>query len=187
MTRRVHRFGFTLIELVVVVSLMCVTVGMVVFRLDGVSDRGRLRSTATQMAVLLRLAQTQARTSGVPRLMRYHPSSDRVSIHVPAEREGVWDWNEGLEFLTATGAGIERVLIEGHHLDGEEDRPAIRIGADGRYPNHVVILSTPALQAIVVARGAEDIRCEFLASPLEGISYELLVLELEQSGERPTG
>lgn len=66
--------AFTLLELLVVMTLMSVIVGMAVFRLDGVSYHTRLQSFAAQLNAVLGRVRTQARTSGA------RPSPGRPGI-----------------------------------------------------------------------------------------------------------
>ena len=181
---RLRRASFTLLELLVVVTLMSVAVGMVVFRLDGVSDTTRLRSSATQIGSLLRLTQIQARTSGSPRLFEYVTDRDRVVVRAPQTQEDGWRWDEGLEYSIGTGVRIRRVLVEGNReMNRDSDAHRIRIGADGRCRAHAVVLAIHERWAVVVLAGLTEPRCVLLTRAPQAGSFELLVVELEHTSD----
>lgn len=173
--------AFTLLELLIVVTLMMAAVGMTVFRLDGLSDTSRLRSAAMQMASLLRLTQTQARTSGSPRLVEYAIDSDRVLVRAPQMQDDVWEWDAGVEYLTVTGVHVQRVLVEGAGEETEPDKKfSIRVRPDGRYRAHAIVLMLHDRWAVAVARDLAEPRCLLLDSEPHATTFELLMLELER-------
>ncbi len=186
MYKRLAHRGFTLIELMVVTALMSIAVGMAVFRLDGLGDSGRLRSTASQLASIVRQAQMQACTSGSPRLIEYSVDGARITLHSPKQSESSWRWDSGLEYTVLGGAGIDRILVEGS--DGEvssrggteDDVLNIRIGPDGRYIAHAVVLTVHTRWAVVVLRPVERPWHMLLESKPSATSFDLLMLDLEQ-------
>ena len=174
--------GFTLIELLAVVTLMSVAVGMLVFRMDGLTDRGSLQSAATQLSSLVRLAQTQARTDGSPRLIEYLVDSDRAVIRAPKEENGGWHWSHDTEYLTNTGTRIEDVVVEGTIPTAMDDNDyVIRIRADGRFRAHAVILRRHELYAVTILQATEKPRLAIVQKRPQTASFELLMLELESA------
>lgn len=186
MQRRLTHRGFTLIELMVVTALMSIAVSMAVFRLDGLSDSGRLRSTASQLASVVRQAQMQACTSGSPRLIEYAVDGARITLHSPKQSEGSWRWDSGLEYTVLGGVRIDRILVEGSDGDvssrggTEEDVLNIRIGPDGRYIAHAVVLTVHDRWAAVVLRHVEQPWHILLESKPSATSFDLLMLDLER-------
>ena len=61
------RQGYSLIELMVVVTLVGVFVGLGALNMHGVSDAAQLQAAADQVATAYRLAQAEAARSGTPR------------------------------------------------------------------------------------------------------------------------
>lgn len=176
-----HRQAFTLLELLVVISLMMVAIGMAAFRMDGLTDSSRLRSGATQLISLVRLTQTQARAAGEPRQVEYRLGSDRIVVHSPQENDGTWTWDQGLEYIASTGVQIKGVLIEGNNEYSQDaNKWAIRVGPDGRHRAHAVILEIHGRYAVVVLRRVGAPRCVFPEEAPHATSFELLMLELEQ-------
>lgn len=181
----IRRSCFTLLELLVVTSLMAVAVSAVVVRMDGLTDHGRLRSAAVQIGSLLNLTQVQARTGGMPRLLEYLAETDRVTVRSPRRNDGRWEWSDPIEYRTATGVRIISVLVEGEdpaEIDGTAR--AIRVGADGRCRSYAVILELHGLYAIVVHRGTEEPHYTFVDREPQAESFELLAVELCQIHEQ---
>ncbi len=181
--------GFTLLELMVVVTLMAVAVGLTVFRLDGLTETSRLRSGAAQLDALLRLTTTQARTSGQPRRVEYLRERDRVVVHAPRREGERWRWDEGAEYRIGTGIQVHRVLREGDgDMEAEKGDHTVRIGADGRCPAHAVILKLHDRYAVILLGGpggvresgeAGGARLVLLEARPQATRYEHLLIELE--------
>lgn len=127
------RAAFTLVELLVVVTLMTLAVGLTVFRLDSLSENGRLQSATRQAESILRFSACQARTTGEPRLVVFDRESDRFRLKAPAQEEGRWHWDEGRLFQTNSGAQFTRLMFEGG-ANQQQEESAIRVGGQGRYP-----------------------------------------------------
>ena len=82
--------GFTLLELVMVMMLLCVVAAMAVPALRGFGQGRRLGSCAAQLVSLAQYARTQAITRGVP--YRMHVDPDTATYWLTAERDdGVFD------------------------------------------------------------------------------------------------
>lgn len=172
--------AFTLVELLVVVTLMTIAVGMAALRLDGLTASGRLQSAGAQIGALVRLTQSHAQTSGTPRMVEYLIHQDRVVVRSAIEQHGTWAWDEGREYNTGTKVSIERVLVEGEQdWDGSSSRCAIRVGADGRFRAHVVIISVGERYAVTILRSLQQPSCVLLDRPPQAVTFELLTMELQ--------
>lgn len=90
------RPSFTLIELVVVVTLITIAIGWATVDLQGVSERTRLRAAATQTGAVLRMVAAAASTSSMPRRMRWDTRSCNVAK--PVFKEGEWGWGAEVKF-----------------------------------------------------------------------------------------
>ena len=177
-----ERNGFTLIEVLVVVTLMAIAVGFTTVRLAGVTTMSRLESAVAQMRSIIRLTCNQARITGQPRLIEYAKGSDSLLVKAPALRGDDWAWDDGLTFLTVAGVQIERVLIEGDAPDRETlDAWSVRVGDDGRAPRHAVIVSLHGHYAALVHAGGSETRTVMFDHRPEAATYELLMLDVERT------
>jgi type II secretion system protein H len=179
--------AFTLVELVVVLALMSTALGLVVLRLDGFSDRSRLRSAAGQLAAWVRLAQTEAKVSGAPRLIEYDPDNGRVTLHKPRAQKGVWAWDDGVKYDTGTAVRIDKVVGEGQ-LALQDQRGAydVHVGPDGRFPTHALVLALHDRYAVIVLRSFEEIRVVFASHPPQAREFDILMLELARDENEKT-
>lgn len=101
-----HR-GFTLLELMAVVTLLTVALGVVLLSTAGLTDRARLRAAAAQIGTIYRLALLHARESGMPRLLQFGRRGCTVSK--PEFREEQWQWSSGASMVLAEKVSIRRV------------------------------------------------------------------------------
>ena len=171
---------FTLLELLVVMALMSVAVGLVVFRLDGLTENGRLQSAAYQFASIVRLAENEARLSGTPRLLEYALDQDGVRLRKPREVEGVWEWDPGTEFQTATGVAVKDVIREHSYAEHETERIIpVRIQGDGRWPRHAVVLDLHQRFAVLFLEAGGTPRVIMSASPPSATCFHELRALLE--------
>ena len=90
------RPAFTLLELVVVVTLITMAIGWATVDLQGVSERTRLRAAATQIGAVHRMAVMAASTSSMPRKIRWDSRS--CTIAKPVFKEGQWVWGSDVKF-----------------------------------------------------------------------------------------
>ena len=174
--------AFTLVELMVVITIMSVAVGTVVLRFDGFTDRSRLESTAAQFFSLLQLASTQAQTTGEPRLIEYPLGTSGVRIRKPRLTNETWEWDEGLEFALATGVTVERMVIEGDAPASSGRTAAIRVRSDGRFPRHAVILGLHGTFAVVLVDSRGEPQFHLLDRRPQSGTWDLLLLELTSAG-----
>ncbi|MEK6674128.1 MAG: prepilin-type N-terminal cleavage/methylation domain-containing protein, partial [Planctomycetota bacterium] len=183
--------AFTLVELLVVITLMSLAVGVAVFRMDGFSDSANLRSAANQLASWVRLTQTQARTSGQPRLLEYGPKSCTLRVQRPYEQDGAWSWQEGAEFSVNPAVHLRRVLVENDFDRVRELTPTqLVVGPSGHYPAHAVLVDRHDVVGVLLLAAWEEPR--FLILPrmpssvtLENLRIELESLHVQSSGADP--
>lgn len=95
-SRRRQVPGFTLLELVVVVTLITLAVGWTTLDLHGVSDRAVLQTAATQIGAVQRTVAQAASTTGMPRKIVWDRRS--CTVFRPVLHEGEWRWSPVSEF-----------------------------------------------------------------------------------------
>lgn len=176
---------FTLIELLVVVTLTTVAVGMVTLRLDGLTDAGRLRSTANQIAVVVRLTRADARTSGLPRLIVIGLDQDRIAVRAAQDCDGLWQWGEPVQHGITGGVRIVRVIVSDAGPAKRENTAAARIGPDGRHRPFAVVLFLHGRWAVVLMEPNRVPKYIVLDRAPQADSYETFLLELEGIRESP--
>ncbi len=103
-----YQRSVTLIELMAVVTLLALAVGVTTVQAHGVSERAQLRSAATQIESVYRLALTEAVRSGKPRRLVFQQHS--VAVHKPMLVEGVWTWSRGSRFRLVRKVRIVSVM-----------------------------------------------------------------------------
>jgi len=173
------RSSFTLIELVVVLALMSTAFGLVVFRLDGFTEVGRLRSAGGQLAAWVGLAQSEAVVSGVPRLVRYDLDTARLVIHSPTSRVASWSWDEGAPFDIGGGVHVQRVVREHPPISQtHEASSSVRVDPEGRFPAHAVVLALHERVAVLILRAFAEPRLVLAARPPQAQEFDLLLSEL---------
>lgn len=91
-----QRQAFTLLELVTVVTLITIAIGWATVDLQGVSERTRLRTAATQIGAVHRMAVMAAATSSMPRQVRWDSRS--CTVAKPVFKEGAWGWGSQVKF-----------------------------------------------------------------------------------------
>ena len=158
------RVGFTLVELVVVVALMAVAVGMVVVRLDGLTDRGRLRAACARVAAIDSLARTQALASGQPRCIAYRTDEAHAAVRRPKIEGRRLTWIEGEPLQLGHHASVEAVAIEGVAATAtpSDKDCVVRIRSDGSSASYVVVVTTGGHRwAAVVVDGVTG-RCRYV-------------------------
>lgn len=82
------RNAFSLLEVVLVVTLAAVVVSMTTLGMADISGESKLRAAATDLASLLRLGRSQADMTGRPVAMRFGPS--HCELLQPVARDGQW-------------------------------------------------------------------------------------------------
>ena len=137
------RGAFTLIELVVVIALMAAAVGVAVVRLDGLTQRGRLRAGLRQIAAVHSLARWQAITSGQARSIVYQRGANSCTLQRPGIGSGRWTWVGSVPTVLGHRVTVERIAVEGcpggSPADDELHRVTVR--PDGSCASYVVVVS----------------------------------------------
>ena len=172
--------AFTLVELLVVITLMSLAVSFAVFRLDGFSDSAGLRSAANQLASWVRLTQTQARTTGEPRLLEYGPKSRTLRVQRPLERNGAWTWNEGATFTANSSVSIHSLLVEGDS-DFVQKRAFAQlvVRSSGHFPAHALLLQRHDVVGVLLLTAWEEPSFLILERMPSSVTLENLRTELE--------
>ena len=86
-----RRRAFTLLELMVVITLLAMTVGVTTIGMRAVTDEARLQSAVDRIVATYRLARCEATYSGRPRLLQIDATS--IRIRKPTFREDRWSWS----------------------------------------------------------------------------------------------
>ncbi len=181
------RPAFTLVELVVVLALMSTALGLVVLHLDGFSDGSRLRSAAAQMAAWVRLAQTEAKVSGMPRLIEYDSGNGWVTLRKPRIQKGSWAWDDGVKYDTGTAVRIERVIGETQSAMQDQRGPyEVHVSPDARFPMHALVLALHDHWAVVVLRSFEEPKIVFTSRPPQAREFDILTVELARDENEKT-
>jgi len=96
-----------------VVTLIGLVVGVSTLNMQGLSDEGRLRAGADQLAAAYRLAVVEAERSGRPHVLVL--AARGCGIRRAALRDGEWVWETGASFALPGRVTVTRV--------GERDQP----------------------------------------------------------------
>jgi type II secretion system protein H len=158
MTRRGRQNGFTLLELILVMMIVCITLAMVAPSLRGWSKGSRLRDEADAFVAVTRLARTQAVTSSKPYRLVIDSSAGTYQLMV----------QEGEEFV-ALNSGFGRVfeLPTGYRIELRATQESM----ENFIPFYPTGRTQPAQVRITSDLGETvDIEC---ASPAE--SYEIVL------------
>lgn len=171
------RPAFTLVEIMVVTVLMTLLVSAAALRWDGIGEATRLRSAARQVGAFVRMAQSQAQTSGMPRLLEYLLQEDWMRLKKPHMKDGRPRWHRGAKLRTNTGVAVERVLVEGKSEPDEHAK--IRIAGDGSVRSHAVVLRLGETCAVVLLENSGLETYRFPERCPQSTSLELLLLEMQ--------
>ena len=85
--------AFTLLELLVTVTLMAIVIGIATVGPSHLTDRARLRAAASQISTVYRLSACLASRSGRPQTVLLDHHGCRVKK--PVYRAGRWEWSAG--------------------------------------------------------------------------------------------
>ncbi len=162
--------SFTLIELLVVAGLMTLAVGVAAVRLDGFSQRGRLRAAVRQVGAIHSIAQLEAVSSGQPRSVVYHIGDHHGQLLRPEVVNGRWSWRASGPLDLGHRVTVAGVAAEGEaRVEATSDQPhTLRIGATGTCPSYVVIVAAGGEHAAALINGVSG-QCQprFELSPAE--------------------
>ncbi len=174
------RGAFTLVELLVVLALTAAAATLAVVGLDGVSRTARLRATGNQMISITRLASSEARMSGAPRLVTYLADRSAIAVSKPHRSEEGISWDKGETWDLTSKVRIERIFVEGQNpSEGRKDETSIRVRTNGSMRRHAMILDAADRFAVVRMGGTSSAEVRLLSRKPTSTTYELLAIELE--------
>ncbi len=104
MKRSAANRGFTLTELMAVLTLAAIGISVVTVNTHTLSDAARFRSVASQIGSVYRLALYEAMRTGLPRSIVLQPG--RCAVQKPVFNEGIWTWSEPAIFDFAPGVKL---------------------------------------------------------------------------------
>ncbi len=136
--------AFTLIELMVVATLLAIAVASVALHSGDITTRGRLRAAAGQLASAHRLARIEAIASGRPRRLAFE--AGRIVLQEPVLEARRWQWSDG-RFLVLP----RRVQIR--LLPDTERTASITVRGDGNSPDYTCVLTLDEARMAVAVEG----------------------------------
>ena len=136
--------AFTLIELMVVVTLLAIAVASVALHSGDITTRGRLRAAANLLASAHRLARIEAIGSGRPRRLVF--GAARIVLQEPVLESRRWQWSDGRVLLLP-----RRVQIQ--LLPDAERTTSITVRGDGNAPDYKCVLTLDEARMAVAVEG----------------------------------
>ena len=136
--------AFTLIELMVVATLLAIAVASVALHAGDITTRGRLRAAAGQLANVHRLARIEAIGSGRPRRLVF--GAARIVLQEPVLDSRRWQWSDG-RFLVLP----RRVQIQ--LLSETKGSTSITVRGDGNSPDYTCVLTLDEARMAVAVEG----------------------------------
>jgi|GEM_PF-3441003 len=113
--------AFTLLELVVVVTLITLAIGWTTLDLQGVADRAALQTAAAQIAAIQRTVSQAASTSGMPRKLAWSPRG--CTVYRPQWVESQWRWVAGPRFELVRRVELRNVTGVSPGVSGDSAGP----------------------------------------------------------------
>ncbi len=103
MIDKLNNKGFTLIESLIVISIMAITLSMAYFMMGGKDARAQLKSNARDIASHMKLARTGAIRDSRPWAIQFDPANGRYLIYKDSgETVGSENWSDGDEIVYRT-------------------------------------------------------------------------------------
>ncbi len=136
--------AFTLIELMVVATLLAIAVASVALHAGDITTRGRLRAAASQLASAHRLARIEAIGSGRPRRLVFEAAW--IVLQEPVLEARRWQWSDR-RFLVLP----RRVQIQ--LLPETRTDSSITIRGDGNAPDYKCVLTLNEARMAVAVEG----------------------------------
>ncbi|MCD4688053.1 MAG: GspH/FimT family pseudopilin [Desulfuromonadaceae bacterium] len=103
MTLRMNNKGFTLIETLIVISIMAITLSMAYFMMGGKDARAQLKSNSRDIASHMKVARTGAIRDSQPWAIQFDSVNGRYLIYNDSgEAVGSEDWSDGDESIYRT-------------------------------------------------------------------------------------
>lgn len=167
-----------------VVAIIGMAATLLVVQLGGFSDTARLRAAASHVDRALHLARSEARISGMPRLLEYDPGG-ALRIMTPRLSARTWTWDDGVVLPGPRGVRVQRLIMHDPVETGGADAPSVRIASTGRVPPHAVIMAVHERCAIVSCASAAH--CDVRLALDEPTARTLDHLELELASSAGDG
>lgn len=98
---RARRNALTLLELMIVTTILGLLVTVTTLNMPLLSDEARARSAGAQMQALFRLAQFSATRTGRPSLFECRPEG--CMVRRPVRKDGGWSWARGPSVTLSRG------------------------------------------------------------------------------------
>lgn len=154
-TSREFRKGFSLVEVMIVITIVAAAVTMISINVQGGLSEHRLRKAFDDLAVEIEAARTEAISRGEELLLRYDPEADTLRLESHPELDIIEYLSGDKEarrraLNNEEGALIRQFSIDSDVLDIEsvyvnavEHRQAVSIffGPDGQGESHRVLLT----------------------------------------------
>ena len=180
--------AFTLLELLVAVTLLSTVLGITLLRMNGISDAARFQSAANMIASILRVACQEARLSGSPRLLSLEHDSDRIVLREPIQDGQEWRWGNDRDFLAAGGVGVDRLLFAVAISVEAQRAPSktLRVDAAGRFPDCAVLLQLHGRYAAAILRNGSEPTWTLLPGQAPPSTYEQILRHQAIQPHAPT-
>lgn len=108
--RKPRRHAVTLVEVLVVVTILAMAAGIAFLSVGDAAKKHRLRAAADQVVSTWRFARDRARFSGLPtRVVLYE---ERMTLARPVQRDGAWIWGQPSDVAIHPGVSIAGVSAE---------------------------------------------------------------------------
>ncbi len=128
MSNRLDNRGVTLIETLIVISIMAITMGVAYHMMGGRDVRARLKSESRDIASHMKLARTGAIRDGRPWAIQFDPANRRYLIYSNSGEDlGSENWTDGNETVYRTVNLNDRVS----YGSGQGVRPGGTAVGDG--------------------------------------------------------
>jgi prepilin-type N-terminal cleavage/methylation domain-containing protein len=86
--------GFTLLELMIVIMIIGLTMSMVLFRVDGLTEKSRIRAAARMLGSTIDNVKTSAVAQGKSFYIDYDLDEHAYRIVLPVEEQDLQEWLE---------------------------------------------------------------------------------------------
>ncbi|MCC7291869.1 MAG: prepilin-type N-terminal cleavage/methylation domain-containing protein [Phycisphaerales bacterium] len=166
--------AFTLLELLVVTSLMALAVGWMTLRLDSLTAAGKVRGVAAQIGAYVRLAQIEACTSGAAQVLEIDAARRAVRLG----RAGCLPVAEPQAFMLTSQVDLTHVWFDSERRDVDGGRFTIRIDSHGRYRRCAWLLQSGECYAVCAFPCIQP-PCVYRVSEIpRAASYDDLLVEV---------
>ncbi|MEJ5365498.1 MAG: GspH/FimT family pseudopilin [Desulfosoma sp.] len=146
-----ERFGFTLVELLVVMAIMAVSLALIFATVGSGLGRKQDRRFAVELGGLLRKARNQAMAGGVPVAVVFSEESRRCWIAEPGE--GFVDIPAELEIQALGLLRAENVLYLVFYPDGASSGAELEVVRRGAVLSRIRVDPLTGLALAVVGEG----------------------------------